>query len=153
MTRQEALPLRCVLGALALLALLAQLVVVPRTAAGFAGAYPETAYLAAPYVTVIVVAIGGFEVALLAAWQLLSAAERGGASSGWSQRWANIMAAALVIMALLFTGIFVHTGFAGVGGPPMLFGLLASLALLPGAAVLRNKAMGFPRQAWGGRTA
>ncbi|WP_312178515.1 DUF2975 domain-containing protein [Arthrobacter sp.] len=147
MTRQETLPLRCVLAALALAALLAQLVLVPGAAAGFAADYPEVAYLAAPYVTVIVVAIGGFEVALFAAWQLLSAAERGGASDGWPPRWANLMAASLGFMAVLFAGVFAHTGFAGVGSPPMLFGLLASLALVPGAVVLRHKARGFPMRA------
>jgi hypothetical protein len=144
MIRQQVTALRIVLGALAFGALLAQLVVVPRVAAEYADAYPEVAYLAPPYVTALVVAICGFEVALLAAWQLLSAAERGEALTGRSKRWANVMAVSLSFMAVIFAGVCVHAGsFAAVGGPPMLFGLLASLALVPVAVALRNKAVDF----------
>jgi hypothetical protein len=149
MTRQEALPLRCALGALALVAVLAQFVVVPQMAADYAGAYPEVAYLASPYVTAIVIAIGAFEVALLAAWQLLSAAVSGavsgagGPSTSRPTRWANVLAASLAFMAVLIAGVCVHAGsFAAVGGPAMLFGLIACLALVPAAFVLRNRAMG-----------
>ncbi len=144
MTRRQVPLLRIAVGALALGALLAQLVVVPRVAAGFAGAYPEVARLAPPYVIAIVIAIGGFEVALLAAWRLLSAAEGGEAATSRSRLWADVMTASLGVMAVLFAGVCAHAGFVeGVGGPPMLFGLLSSLALVPGAILLRNKAMAF----------
>ncbi|MCW2131926.1 DUF2975 domain-containing protein [Arthrobacter sp. VKM Ac-2550] len=144
MIRQQVARLRIIFGAFALGALLAQLVVVPLVAADYAEAYPEVAYLAPPYVTAIVVAIGGFEVALLAAWQLLSAAVVGEASAGRSKRWANVMAVSLGLMAVLFAGVCVHAGsFAAVGGPPMLFGLLTSLALVPVAFGIRNKALDF----------
>lgn len=144
MIRQQVARLRIIFGALALGALLAQLVVVPLVAADYAEAYPEVAYLAPPYVAAIAVAIGGFEVALLAAWQLLSAAVADDASAGRSKRWANVMAASLSLMAVIFAGVCVHAGsFAAVGGPAMLFGLFASLALVPVAFGIRNKAMDF----------
>jgi uncharacterized membrane protein len=144
MSSQRVIPLRVLLGALALGTLLTQVVIVPSTAAEYAEAYPEVAYLAAPYITAIVVALSGFEVALLAAWQLLSAAAAGGASIRRAKRWANVLAIALSFMAVIFAGVCVHAGsFAAVGGPPMLFGLLASLALVPVAFVLRNKAVSF----------
>ena len=113
-------------------------------ASEYADAYPEVAYLAPPYVSAIVVAFGGFEVALLAAWHLVSAAKRDGASAVRTMRWANVMAVSLSFMAVIFAGVCLHAGsFAAVGGPPMLFGLLASLALVPVGFALRNKAVDF----------
>lgn len=135
---------RIVMGALVLGALSIQLVVVPQVAADYAESYPEVAYLAVPYVIAIVVGIGGFEVALLATWQLLSAVATDGTLTSRSKRWANVMAASLVFMAVIFAGVCVHAGsVANVGGPAMLFGLLAALALVPAAVGLRSKAMGF----------
>lgn len=141
MTSQEALPLRIALGVLALGALLTQLVFIPRAAAEAAAAYPEVASLAPPYVTALVVALVGFEVALLAAWQLLSAAAAGGALTRRSKLWANVMAASLGFMAVISAGVCYHAGFdAAVGGPAMLFGILFSIAFVPVAVVLRNMA-------------
>jgi hypothetical protein len=144
MISQRATPFRVILGAFAVGALLAQVMIVPQVAAEYAGAYPEVAYLASLYVTAIVVAIGGFEVALLASWQLLSAAVAGNVSTSRSKRWATVMTASLCFMSLIFAGVFVHAGsVANVGGPPMLFGLLVSLALVPVAFGVRAKALGF----------
>jgi cytochrome bd-type quinol oxidase subunit 2 len=144
MIRQQITRIRIILGALALGSLLTQLVIVPRFAAEYAAAYPEVAYLALPYVTAMVVAIGGFEVALLAAWLMLSTAGAGRALTSRSKRWANVMTASLSFMAVIFSGVCVHAGsFAAVGGPAMLFGLLTSLALLLIAFGLRNQAMRF----------
>jgi hypothetical protein len=144
MISQRVTPLRVLLGALALGTLLTQVVIVPSTAAEYAEAYPEVAYLAAPYVTAIVVAIGGFEVALLAVWQLLSAAAAGGASPRRAKLLAHVLAVSLSFMAVIFAGVCVHAGsFAAVGGPAMLFGILASLALVLVAFVLRKKAVDF----------
>jgi len=143
MTRQHAALLRVVVAALAAGAVLAQLVVVPAVAAACADRYPEVAHLELPYLVACVAAIGGFEVALLAAWQLVSAAEGGGGLTRRSRRWADGMAASLGVMAVLLAGVCAHAVFvAHVGGPPVGFGLLASLALVAGAVVLRNEAIG-----------
>lgn len=113
-------------------------------AADYADAYPEVAYLAPPYVTAILGAIGGFKVALPAAWQLLSAAVGGEALAGQSKRWVNVMAVSLSFMAVIFAGVCMHAGsFAAVGGPPMLFGLLASLASCPPRSVSETKTLDF----------
>lgn len=144
MTRQQVPLLRVVLVALALVAVLTQALVVPWVASGYVDAYPEVAHLAQPYVIAVVVAFGGFEVALLAAWLLLSAANAGDASPCRSKRWANALAASLAFMATLFAGVCAHAAFiANVGGPPVLFGLLVSLALVPAAFALRRGAVGF----------
>ncbi|MCC9174434.1 DUF2975 domain-containing protein [Arthrobacter sp. zg-Y179] len=138
MTRQEAFPLRCAVVAFALAALLTQLVVVPRIAARSAAAYPEVADLASSYVTVIGAAVAAFELALLAAWQLVSAAVADRSVTRRSTGWANIMAVSLGVMAVLFAGVFAHAGFIeNIGGPAILFGLLLFLALIPVAFAFR----------------
>lgn len=144
MNKEQVRRFRIVMAALALGALLTQLVVVPQVAADYAESYPEVAHLAAPYVIAIVVGIGGFEVALLATWKLLTAAPTGGALTSRSKRWANVMAVSLVFMAVIFGAVCVHArSVENVAGPAMLFGLLASLALVLAALGLRNKAMDF----------
>jgi hypothetical protein len=144
MIKQQVTPLRIILGALALGAVITQLVVVPRVASEYAGAYPEVAYLAAPYITAAAIAIFGFEVALLAAWQLLSAAASGETMTRRTKRWANVMAASLIFMAVIFAGVCFHAGsFANVGGPPMLFGIIFFLALVPVAFGLRTRVLDF----------
>lgn len=144
MNKEQVGRFRIVIGAIALAALISQLVAVPLVAAHYSESYPEVAYLAAPYIIAIGVGIGGFEVALLATWQLLSAALAVETLTSRSKRWANVMAASLVFMAVVFAGVCVHAGsVANVGGPAMLFGLLASLALVPVAVGLRFKALDF----------
>lgn len=143
MTRQQVPLLRVAIGALALVALATQALVVPRVAAACADAYPEVAYLERPYVVAVVVAIVGFEAALFAAWQLLSAVKAGEASTGRAKRWANVMAGSLYCMAVVLAGVCVHAGFvANVGGPADVFGILASLAVVAVAFVVRHRAMG-----------
>ncbi|MCQ1947233.1 MULTISPECIES: DUF2975 domain-containing protein [unclassified Arthrobacter] len=144
MTRQEALPLRCAVVAFAVAALLTQLVVVPRMAARSAAAYPEVADLASSYITVIGVAVAAFELALLAAWQLVSAAAADRSVTRRSTGWANIMAVSLGVMAVLFAGVFAHAGFIeNIGGPAILFGLVVFLALIPVAFAFRYGVLGW----------
>ncbi len=106
MTKQEALPLRFFLGLAALAALLAQLVIIPWAGASYASTYPEVAYLASPTITALVIAVVGLEMTLVAAWQLVSAAVAGRALTNRSTRWANIMTASLLLMAVLSRGRF-----------------------------------------------
>ncbi|TDK27981.1 DUF2975 domain-containing protein [Arthrobacter crusticola] len=144
MTTQEALPLRFFLGVLVLAAVLVQLVAIPGAGASYARAYPKVAQLAPPYVTALVAAFIALELALLAAWKLVSAVVAGRAMISRSTRWAGIMAASLMVTALIGAGVSVHAGsVARVGGPAMLFGLLFSLALVPAAFALRRWVMGW----------
>jgi len=142
MTRQRTTLLRVVVGALAAGSLLAQLVVVPRVASDLADRYPEVANLERPYVIAVVAAIGAFQVALLAAWQLPAAAAGGAGATRRSTRRVDVLAFSLCAMALVLAGICVHAGFvAHVGGPATGFGLLASLALAAGAVAARKQVL------------
>ncbi len=143
MSKQNVPVVRIALGVLFFVALLMQFWLVPTAAAEYAARYPEYADLARPYVIVIGVAIGLFELALLAGWQVLSAA--GGNTRTRRKRWwAIALLVALGSSGAMFVGVFVHAGsVAGVGGPPMLFGLLVSLAVVICAIVLRRKALEF----------
>lgn len=142
MTKSEFLGIRIALGALALGALIAQLLVVPLVAASLADKYPQVAHLESPYLAAVTMAILGFEAALLACWVLVTRAVAENASARRVRRWANGMTVSLCFMALLLAGVFFHAGWEeNVGGPPMLFGLLACLVVLPVALILRSWAM------------
>ncbi|GAB3548458.1 hypothetical protein GCM10027404_12380 [Arthrobacter tumbae] len=146
MTGQQVAFGRVLIGALAAGSLLAQFVLVPQVASDAAERYPEVAHLEIPYLTAVVAALGFFEVALLAAWRLLAVTnsavagkERLGLTGG-SKRWIDVMTASLCSTALIFAGICVHAGSVeNIGGPAMLFGLLASLSLTVAVVVLRSK--------------
>ena len=143
MSKQNVPVVRIALGALFFVALLTQFWVVPSVAAESAARYPEHASLAPLYLIVIGIAIGLFELALLAGWQVLSAAatNTGSQRSRW---WAIALLVALGSSGALFASVFVHAGsVAGVGGPPMLFGLLVSVAVVICAIALRRKALEF----------
>ncbi|TKV27412.1 hypothetical protein FDK12_11960 [Arthrobacter sp. NamB2] len=146
MTKQEALPIRFFVGLFVLVTLVVQIVVIPRAGATYAEMYPEVAYLEPFYVSALVVVLIGLEIALLSAWQLVSAAVKERAPGVRPRRWSNIMAASLIFMAACFASVCVHAGsVAGVGGPAMLFGLLGSVALIPLAFVLRRGIRGWLR--------
>lgn len=143
MTKQQILPYQLALGALALGSVLTQIIFIPFGAAGFAASYPQVAYLETPYVIAFVIAIVGFEVALIAGWFLLTAVGRGTQTVARVKRDANVIAAGLWFMLLVSGGVFAHAGFVeNVGGPPVLFGLLFCLALLPAVWFARRRIIG-----------
>lgn len=142
MTKQEAVPLRFVLVALGFLAVLSQVVLLPRLAGEYAAAYPQVAHLAVPYVGAAIAAVACFEVALLAVWRMLSAVVAEGALTIGVTESANVMAVSLGLTGITAAGICAHAGsVASVGGPVMLMGLLAGLALVPAAVGLRNRVL------------
>ncbi|MGW9403616.1 DUF2975 domain-containing protein [Arthrobacter sp. NPDC055585] len=139
MTKQEALPLRAALVAFACAALFVQFML-PLLAGGYAAAYPQIANLAVPYTVSAIAGIACFQVGLLAAWQILAAVVAEGAVTLGSTTWVNVLAFALGLTGLTLAGICAHAGsVVAVGGPAMLFGLFAGLALVPAAVALRNK--------------
>lgn len=146
--------LRAWVAALAAGAVVVQAVVLPQVASSSAARYPEVAHLERPYLVASVAAVGAVEVALLAAWRLLSAAETGGGLTGRARRWADVLAAALCGAVLLLAGVCAHAGFVEqVGGPPMALGLIASPVLVLGAVVLRRAAVDLLRDGRGDRLA
>ena len=142
MTRQQTLVLRATIGALALVTLALQVLVVPLVAAACATAYPEVAYLERPDVAAVVVGLVGFEVALLAAWRLLSDPMAGQTTARPVTRRANTLAGSLCFMALTLAAVCVHAAFvAHVGGPLTMLGLLACAAVVTSALALRRRAV------------
>lgn len=143
--------LRGCVAASAVGAVVVQLVV-PQVASSYATRFPEVAHLERPYLLASVAAIGAVEVALLAAWRLLSAAGAGTGLTGRARRWADVMAAALCGSVLLLAGVCTHAGFVEqVGGPPMALGLLSSPALVLGARILRRAVVDVLRDGDGDR--
>ena len=144
MTKQEALPLRLVLVAVGLLALFSQIVLLPRMAGEYAAAYPQVAHLAVPYAAAAIAAVACVEAALLAAWRMLGLVVADGELTLRAAEPANVMAVSLGLSGITVAGICAHAGWvAAVGGPAMLFGLFAGLALVPAAVALRNKFLQF----------
>lgn len=142
MNSQQVLPLRIATCVLALGALDAQIFVIPRAASSYADEYPEVAHLAAPYAAACIVAVVGIQMALLAGWKILSIAKREESFTGSVLGWVNVMAASLVFTAAVLVGVFAHASFVeNIGGPAMLFGLLASVALGTGAVAARRAAV------------
>ncbi|MCC3295590.1 DUF2975 domain-containing protein [Arthrobacter sp. zg-Y411] len=139
MTKQEALPLRIAFAVLALGALLLQLILIPQAGDSYAGRFPEAAYLAFPYTAAITVGFIGFEVALVAAWQLVSAVLTERSPDSRTVGWTNVMAASLAFMAAVFAGVCAHAlSWTKFGGPAILFGFFVSLALLAGIFAVRH---------------
>lgn len=139
MTKQEALPLRISFAVLTLGALLIQLILVPQARDSFADKFSDAAYLALPYATAIAVGLIGFEVAVLAAWQLVSAARTERSLNPRSMRWTNVLAGSLGFMALVFVGVCAHTLFwTKFGAPAVLFGFLVSLGMVPVIFAVRS---------------
>ncbi len=123
LSRQQVPVARVVLILLFVVSLLVQFWAVPSAASQAAAQYPEYAQLSQPYTIAVGIAIGFFELALIAAWRVLASAANVLASSG-----------------ALFAAIFVHAGSVEqIGGPPMLFGLVGALAVVTGAIVLRRR--------------
>lgn len=139
-SRQHVPTVRFALVSLFVLALLLQFWVIPSAAARAAFDYPEYAYLERPYVIATGVALALFELALLAAWQVLSASITDRRPLR-RKRWELILTIALVSSGVMLAGTCIHAGsIARVGGPPMLFGMLAALTVVVGAVALRRTA-------------
>lgn len=131
--------LRIVVVMLALVSILAQVLFTPLVARSAAAAFPEVAYLEVPYTIAVIVAIGGFELALVAVWQILAMAKRGATFAGTPMRWVNFMTICILFTAATLIGIIMHaTLIANVGTPVMLFGLLASIAFGTSALFVRT---------------
>jgi hypothetical protein len=138
LSRQQVPVARVVLILLFVVSLLVQFWAVPSVASQAAAQYPEYAQLSQPYTIAVGIAIGFFELALIAAWRVLASAAN--ANARRQRVWATIFTVALASSGALFAAIFVHTGSVEqIGGPPMLFGLVGALAVVTGAIVLRRR--------------
>lgn len=135
----QQIPVLRIVVVLALGSILTQVFITPPVARTLAAKYPEVAYLERPYTIAVIVAIAGFELALLAAWQILSLIKRGATSTGSPMRWVNFMTTSILFTAATLIGIIMHATFiANIGTPAMLFGLLASIAFGASAFFFRT---------------
>lgn len=148
MTREHVAVARGTVAGLAVMALLAQVWVVPRAAAEAAVRWPEVAHLEVPYLVAVVGAILAFEVALVAAWMLLGIrTERLTAPGGTdarrrARRRAHVMTVSLVAAAVILAGVLAHAAFVeNVGGPPSFLGLIVCLVIVPVALRLGRGAV------------
>lgn len=142
MLSQQILIFRIAIAGLIVAALMGQIVVFPRVAADYASRYPEVAHLETPYLTAVVLGLVVLQVAAFAGWFMLSAMRETGHHGNWVPACANVMTGSLVTMAAIFAGIFIHASVVeNVGGPPMLFGVLAAVALVFGAFAARQKVL------------
>ncbi|MFB9166017.1 DUF2975 domain-containing protein [Arthrobacter psychrochitiniphilus] len=138
MNFQQIRLLRIAVVMLALGSILTQVFITPHVARSFAEAYPEVAYLERPYTIAVIVAIAGFELALLAIWQILSIVKRGAAFTRSPMRWVNFMTTSFLFTAATLIGIIMHATFiAKIGTPAMLFGLLVTIAFGASAIFFR----------------
>lgn len=130
--RRQATVIRTLLVGLALVGVALQVVVIPRTAFAVADRYPEAAGVAPLYIGLLVAGIFGFHLALLATLRLLSAATNGNLAASNGAFWSTALLAGLLFTAVMFAAASGHALLvAEIGGPPMLFGFLFSLALIP----------------------
>ena len=140
MSTQQLLPYRLTLGALALAAVLTQIIFVPLGASSYAASYPEVAHLQVPYTVALIIGLVGLEVALVAGWLLLAATGDQAMTSALMRQGVNIITAGLLFLLVVSGGVFFHAGSVeNVGGPPMLFGLMLCLVLVPGVWVARRR--------------
>ncbi|WP_029068349.1 hypothetical protein [Jonesia quinghaiensis] len=125
--KQQVLMLRIVVAFLAALAVVTQVIIVPAVASSYAARYPEVAELAPLYVVLLVGVLAACEMGLLATWMIANGALRGQIAAGSYKPWSVILLVAGVVAGVLLMVLFGHAMFiALVGGPPMLFGFIAS---------------------------
>ena len=100
---------------------------------------PEVPYLERPYAIAVIVAIAGFELALLAVWQILSIVKPGAAFTGSPMRWVNFMTTCILFTVATLIDIIMHTTFiANIGATAVLFGLFVFVVFGVSALVLRT---------------
>ena len=143
MTPQAIRAAKFAIVALALAAIFSQVLVIPRLAAEYARSYPDLAYLAVPYTITAAIGIIGFEIALVAAWRMLTIYDGEEIDLVKPQSfWVNVLAFSLMLGVLAFAGICGHAAIVeNIGGPPTMLGLVTGIAFIIMAAILRKKVL------------
>ena len=142
-------------GALVLLVLGALLlqIVLPSLATEMSAGYSEVAHLALPYAVAGIAALGAVEVGLFALWRLAGMVRSDRVFSEAAFRWVDVLRVALTAAAVLTAAPMVHLLFVvGVGGPGIVLGLAATVALGGGAVLLVTVMRGILRTAIADRT-
>lgn len=121
------------------LTLVAQVVAVPLAASSLAQSFPSVSHLQVPYAVALIAALLGIQVALVAGWLMLGLDGDGAFSSGRVRTGTTVALAGLVVAVLTVSAVLVHAGAVeNVGGPMVLFGLIACAGILCAAVPLRT---------------
>lgn len=154
MKRSVILALRVLLVLVFLVLLLGQLVVVPTFAMETGTAFPEVAFLAAPYTVIAAAGIGCVQVGLFSTWVLLSMVERGAFFSEKAFRWVNVIIGAAIVLTILTVfagvhllavvrvggpGVFLAVSAAGIAGASIVLLMVVMRGLLRSATTLENE--------------
>ncbi|WP_104092121.1 DUF2975 domain-containing protein [Arthrobacter sp. GMC3] len=116
--------LRAFLVMIFLGAFLGQLVIVPAFANESTAAFPELAFLAAPYTIVVNAGIACLQVMGLAIWILLSMVQRDVIFTSQAFRWVNVIIWSAAGATMLVLSLGVHLlGVMQVGGPGVLLAI------------------------------
>jgi hypothetical protein len=104
-------------------------VLVPVVASGVGARFPEVDHLVVPYSLAAILFIGCGQVALLAAWRLVSMVRRGVTFTRGAVRWVDVITACATVATLLSAGVLLHVlRFVPGGGGPMPLYLVACVA-------------------------
>ena len=154
MNRSVISVLRTLLVLVFLLLLLGQALVIPSLAEESAIAFPEVAFLAAPYMLISIGAIACVQLAVFATWVLLSLVEQNSIFSERALGWVNTIIASIVTATILLVfaglhilvvvqvggpGVFLGTCAAGIGGAAMVLLIIVMRGLLRNATTLESE--------------
>lgn len=114
--------------------LVGQLWFFPTLAGELARSYPELEWLRGPLLAIIVLAILGTQLALVALWRLLSMVERDSVFSPDAFRWVDVIIIAAIVDTVLVLAIWTLLTFGANANPPAL--MLTELALVICGAAL-----------------
>ena len=142
MNRASVLALRMLLSAMILLLVVAQVFALPATAAAWATAYPDLAWLRLPALMIAIGFILCVQIVLGCLWRMLGFAEEDGPFSARSLSYITVIIVMIAVADALIALALVLLAAAGAANPSILllglFGIVvgAGLALLVG--VLRE---------------
>jgi hypothetical protein len=135
MNRFLSIALRAGIGALVLVGLFGQIIVVPEVVADFGRSLPYGPYTAL-FVAIGIAGIACVQVAMGAVWMLLAMVDRDAIFTSRAYRWINTIIGASVAAALLSLAAGVNISVAFAGGGSDNFRVIAVwLAALAGIAV------------------
>jgi hypothetical protein len=127
--------LRLGIAAAILVGLFGQVVVIPAMAADEIDRFPAYEPLAAPYMTIAILGVACAQVALAAAWMLLTMVRRGALFTPAAFRWVDTVIGASSAATLLALGVSGHLAFGDVPAPDSMtaFGNLVAAVVCVGA--------------------
>ncbi len=129
MSRPTINALRALLVVIALGTLAAQVWFFPLVADQMATEFPELVWLRLPMLIVVILAIVGVQVALLAVWMLLSMVEKENVFSERAFMWVNVIIGAAIIDTIIVAAVNWFMSYQVHANPPGLMLMLLALTV------------------------